>query len=66
VIHCLYICDQIAQKEQDIKDVRLSEEQLQELRNALAVLCTKAGILEEREQLNEIKEDHEDYKEVSL
>ncbi|KAG2185285.1 hypothetical protein INT44_002075 [Umbelopsis vinacea] len=55
--------EQIAQKEQDIKDVRLSEEQLQELRNALAVLCAKAGILEEREQLNEIKEDHEDYKE---
>ncbi|KAJ2964073.1 hypothetical protein NQZ79_g1017 [Umbelopsis isabellina] len=55
--------EQIAQKEKDIEEVRLSEEQLQELRNALAILCTKAGILEEREQLNEIKEDHEDYKE---
>ncbi|RUP52279.1 LOW QUALITY PROTEIN: hypothetical protein BC936DRAFT_149431 [Jimgerdemannia flammicorona] len=44
-------------------EVRLSEEQLQELRNALAILVPKAGVLEERETLNEIKEDHEDYKE---
>ncbi|RUS20608.1 putative mitochondrion organization and biogenesis-related protein [Endogone sp. FLAS-F59071] len=48
------------------EEVRLTEEQLQELRNALAILVSKAGVLEERETLNEIKEDHEDYKEVSF
>lgn len=45
-------------------DDALSEEQQEELREALALLRTKIGVLEERAQLNEIKIQHEDYKEV--
>lgn len=46
-------------------DDRLSEEEQQELQDALAKLRTKVDVLEERAQLNEIKFHHEDYKEVS-
>ncbi|ORY94813.1 LETM1-like protein-domain-containing protein [Syncephalastrum racemosum] len=45
-------------------DDALSEEQQDELREALALLRTKIGVLEERAQLNEIKIQHEDYKEL--
>lgn len=42
----------------------LSEEDKQELEDALTKLRTKMDVLEERAQLNEIKFNHEDYKEV--
>lgn len=42
----------------------MTEEQLQELRAALSILSSKSAVLEEREALNEIKEDREEYKEV--
>lgn len=42
----------------------LSDEDKQELEDALAKLRTKMDVLEERAQLNEIKFNHEDYKEV--
>lgn len=43
-----------------------SDEDRQELEEALAKLRTKMDVLEERAQLNEIKFNHEDYKEVCL
>ncbi|KAI8981888.1 LETM1-like protein-domain-containing protein [Mycotypha africana] len=48
------------------EDVPLSDEQQFELQEALAKLRTKVSVLEERAQLNEIKIQHEDYKEVSM
>ncbi|RHZ56713.1 hypothetical protein Glove_397g12 [Diversispora epigaea] len=45
------------------EDVRMTEQQLQELRAALSILSSKSAVLEEREALNEIKEDREEYKE---
>ncbi|CAG8716077.1 7882_t:CDS:10 [Cetraspora pellucida] len=45
------------------EDVRMTEQQLQELRAALAILSSKSAVLEEREALNEIKEDRAEYKE---
>ncbi|KAG0164917.1 hypothetical protein DFQ30_009229 [Apophysomyces sp. BC1015] len=51
-------------KEKEIVDDRLSEEQQHELQEALAKLRTKVDVLEERAQLNEIKIQHEDYKEL--
>ncbi|KAI8072804.1 LETM1-like protein-domain-containing protein [Gongronella butleri] len=42
----------------------LSDEQKVELQEALAKLRTKVDVLEERAQLNEIKIQHEDYKEL--
>ena len=42
----------------------MTEEQLQELRAALSILSSTSAVLEEREALNEIKEDREEYKEV--
>jgi hypothetical protein len=44
----------------------LSEEQQSELQEALAKLRTKVDVLEERAQFNEIKIQHEDYKDVSF
>lgn len=46
------------------QEERLSEEEQQELQDALAKLRTKVDLLEERAQLNEIKFNHQDYKEV--
>jgi LETM1 and EF-hand domain-containing protein 1 len=46
------------------EDDKLSEEQKSELKDALAKLRTKVDVLEERAQFNEIKVQHEDYKEV--
>ncbi|KAL0096946.1 LETM1-like protein-domain-containing protein [Phycomyces blakesleeanus] len=45
-------------------DERLSEEEQQELQEALSKLRTKVDLLEERAQLNEIKFHHEGYKEL--
>ncbi|KAI8077580.1 LETM1-like protein-domain-containing protein [Thamnidium elegans] len=42
----------------------LSAEQQSELQDALAKLRTKVNVLEERAQFNEIKVQHEDYKEL--
>ncbi|CAG8478106.1 10885_t:CDS:10 [Acaulospora colombiana] len=50
-------------KEAAESDVRMTEQQLQELRAALTILSSKSAVLEEREALNEIKEDREEYKE---
>lgn len=58
--------DAESKREKESDEIKLSEEQLQELRNALALLITKRDVLEERERLNEVREDHEDYKEVSV
>lgn len=44
---------------------QLSDEDRQELEEALAKLRTKMDVLEERAQLNEIKFNHEDYKELA-
>ncbi|KAG9300253.1 hypothetical protein G9A89_011326 [Geosiphon pyriformis] len=44
-------------------DVRMTQIQLQELRDALTILSAKSAVLEHREALKEIKEDHEEYKE---
>jgi LETM1 and EF-hand domain-containing protein 1 len=46
-------------------DEQLSPEQQDQLHEALAKLRTKVDVLEERAQLNEIKIQHEGYKEVS-
>ncbi|KAI9497441.1 LETM1-like protein-domain-containing protein [Zychaea mexicana] len=45
-------------------DEKLSDEEQQELQDALAKLRTKVDVLEERAQLNEIKFHHQDYKEL--
>ncbi|CAO3608719.1 unnamed protein product [Mucor hiemalis] len=46
------------------EDAPLSDEQQTELQDALAKLRTKVNVLEERAQFNEIKDQHEDYKEL--
>jgi LETM1 and EF-hand domain-containing protein 1 len=46
------------------KDTPLSEEQQSELKDALDELRSKVDVLEQRAQFNEIKIQHEDYKEV--
>ncbi|KAL0075058.1 LETM1-like protein-domain-containing protein [Phycomyces blakesleeanus] len=46
------------------KDEELTEQQKQELQDALDKLRTKVDVLEERAQLNEIKVQHEDYKDL--
>ncbi|OBZ89063.1 LETM1 and EF-hand domain-containing protein 1, mitochondrial [Choanephora cucurbitarum] len=46
------------------EDAPLSKEQQSELQDALTKLRTKVDVLEERAQLNEIKFQHEDYKEL--
>lgn len=48
------------------EDIPLSAEQQTELQDALTKLRTKVNVLEERAQLNEIKIQHEDYKEVKI
>jgi LETM1 and EF-hand domain-containing protein 1 len=55
-------CLLFPQEPQD--DVRITNQQLQELRAALAVLSSKSAILEQREELKELEVDHEEYKEV--
>ncbi|KAI8088768.1 LETM1-like protein-domain-containing protein [Halteromyces radiatus] len=50
--------------EEEKKEEALSKEQQDELHEALAKLRTKVDVLEERAQLNEIKIQHEDYKEL--
>ncbi|CAG8556253.1 5113_t:CDS:10 [Paraglomus brasilianum] len=50
-------------KFEDEEDVRMSKQQLQELREALSILSSKSAVLEEREALHELKEDREEYKE---
>ncbi|CAO3628550.1 unnamed protein product [Cunninghamella echinulata] len=47
-----------------VKDESLSKEQQEQLHEALAKLRTKVDVLEERAQFNEIKVQHEDYKEL--
>ncbi|CAO3600453.1 unnamed protein product [Absidia cylindrospora] len=51
-------------KQQQQPDEQLSPEQQDQLHEALAKLRTKVDVLEERAQLNEIKIQHEDYKEL--
>ncbi|KAL7314562.1 LETM1 domain-containing protein ylh47 [Mucor circinelloides] len=46
------------------EDTPLSAEQQSELQDALTKLRTKVNVLEERAQFNEIKIQHEDYKEL--
>lgn len=48
----------------EAEDTPLSAEQQSELQDALAKLRTKVHVLEERAQFNEIKIQHEDYKEL--
>ncbi|RIB16039.1 LETM1-like protein, partial [Gigaspora rosea] len=45
------------------EDVRMTEQQLQELRAALTILSSKSSVLEEREALKLIKEDRAEHKE---
>lgn len=52
------------QQQAAAEDTPLSEEQESELQDALAKLRTRVNVLEERAQFNEIKVQHEDYKEV--
>ncbi|ORY93440.1 LETM1-like protein-domain-containing protein [Syncephalastrum racemosum] len=54
----------VPDEEKPKKEERLSEEEHQELQDALAKLRTKVDVLEERAQLNEIKFHHQDYKEL--
>ncbi|KAI8333912.1 LETM1-like protein-domain-containing protein [Chlamydoabsidia padenii] len=51
-------------EEKKQSDEQLSQEQQDQLHEALAKLRTKVDVLEERAQLNEIKIQHEDYKEL--
>ncbi|CAG8730739.1 5616_t:CDS:10, partial [Dentiscutata erythropus] len=46
------------------EDVRMTEQQLQELRAALTILSSKSAVLEERETLKLIKEDRAEYKDI--
>ncbi|KAI8638311.1 LETM1-like protein-domain-containing protein [Parasitella parasitica] len=46
------------------EDIPLSAQQQSELQDALTKLRTKVNVLEERAQFNEIKIQHEDYKEL--
>ncbi|KAG5457103.1 MAG: tryptophan synthase beta subunit-like PLP-dependent enzyme [Olpidium bornovanus] len=48
------------------EDVKLSDEQLRDIREALAVLSSKSAVESERQRLAEIIEVREDYKEVCL
>ncbi|SAM05488.1 hypothetical protein [Absidia glauca] len=57
--------EQVEKKQQQPEEQQLSPEQQDQLHEALAKLRTKVDVLEERAQLNEIKIQHEDYKEAT-
>jgi LETM1 and EF-hand domain-containing protein 1 len=45
---------------------RMTEEQLLELREALCIMSSRSAVLEEREELEDLKEDRMEYKEVNI
>jgi len=51
--------------EDDEDKARMTEEQLLELREALSIMSSRSAVLEEREELEYLKENRMDYKEVS-
>lgn len=51
--------------EEDEDKARMTEEQLLELREALSIMSSRSAVLEEREELEDLKEDRMEYKEVS-
>ncbi|KAG0358073.1 LETM1-like protein-domain-containing protein [Gamsiella multidivaricata] len=54
----------VAKPTEDEEDTaRMTEEQLLELREALCIMSSRSAVLEEREELEDLKEDRMDYKE---
>ncbi|KAI8598770.1 LETM1-domain-containing protein [Dissophora ornata] len=51
----------LAEEEEDT--ARMTEEQLLELREALCIMSSRSAVLEEREELEDLKEDRMEYKE---
>ncbi|ORZ28861.1 LETM1-like protein-domain-containing protein [Lobosporangium transversale] len=49
--------------EEDEDTARMTEEQLLELREALCIMSSRSAVLEEREELEDLKEDRMEYKE---
>ncbi|KAF8949872.1 hypothetical protein BGZ52_004517 [Haplosporangium bisporale] len=49
--------------EEDEDKARMTEEQLLELREALSIMSSRSAVLEEREELEDLKEDRMEYKE---
>ncbi|KAF9198423.1 hypothetical protein BGZ49_000757 [Haplosporangium sp. Z 27] len=49
--------------EEDEDSARMTEEQLLELREALCIMSSRSAVLEEREELEDLKEDRMEYKE---
>ncbi|KAF9574775.1 hypothetical protein EC968_005561 [Mortierella alpina] len=55
--------DVIASSEEEEDKARMTEEQLLELREALCIMSSRSAVLEEREELEDLKEDRMEYKE---
>ncbi|KAF9426516.1 hypothetical protein BGZ76_002730 [Entomortierella beljakovae] len=52
-----------AKLSEDDDSARMTEEQLLELREALCIMSSRSAVLEEREELEDLKEDRMEYKE---
>ncbi|KAF9537488.1 hypothetical protein EC957_008075 [Mortierella hygrophila] len=55
--------DVIKPTEEEEDKARMTEEQLLELREALCIMSSRSAVLEEREELEDLKEDRMEYKE---
>ncbi|KAF9291757.1 hypothetical protein BGZ68_002476 [Mortierella alpina] len=55
--------DTITSSEEEEDKARMTEEQLLELREALCIMSSRSAVLEEREELEDLKEDRMEYKE---
>jgi len=53
----------LAPSEEEEDKARMTEEQLLELREALCIMSSRSAVLEEREELEDLKEDRMEYKE---
>lgn len=53
-----------ALSEEEEDKAKMTEEQLLELREALCIMSSRSAVLEEREELEDLKEDRMEYKEV--
>lgn len=56
----------LAPSEEEEDKARMTEEQLLELREALCIMSSRSAVLEEREELEDLKEDRMEYKEVNI
>jgi len=54
----------VAISEEEEDKAKMTEEQLLELREALCIMSSRSAVLEEREELEDLKEDRMEYKEV--